>query len=438
MAEHGGVSDGNPAFCMAPWSNLHVQAEGFVTPCCETRQRVGNINRTPFPEIWNGSEMTAVRRQMLAGEKLEGCRKCYDKEAAGVRSFRQDLNDQARHLRARVLSDGLAGDARPVFWDIRFSNLCNFRCRSCWHGSSSRWFADAKLLGNTAGDRAIIQGVEDAGGLFDQLDSILPEVEEIYFAGGEPLIMEEHYRLLDILTERGLFDIPLRYNTNFSETAWKDRDVFDVWARFSRVTVRASVDATGARGELMRKGQDWAQFLANGARLRAIAPKVDLATDTTVSVLNILHLPQLFRELLDAGFAPAERLRLHLLQEPRHYNIRILPGRWKDRARAALAETIGVVERATAGTPDRDTALAVQRTQVAEIESYMDGEDWSAHLPGFRDITRRLDALRHEQTAAVFPELASLLNASEWPGRARRAAGSLLRRFRSPAPAPAP
>jgi organic radical activating enzyme len=100
------------------------------------------------------------------------------------------------------------------------------------------------------GDQAIIQGVEDADGLFDQLDSLLPHIEEIYFAGGEPLLMDEHYRLLDRLAERGLFDTPLRYNTNFSETRYKGRDVFDIWAQFSNVKVSASVDATGGRGEL--------------------------------------------------------------------------------------------------------------------------------------------------------------------------------------------
>jgi radical SAM protein with 4Fe4S-binding SPASM domain len=437
MAEPRGVSQDNPAFCMAPWVNLHVQAEGFVTPCCESRQRVGNINRTRFSEIWDGPEMTAVRRQMLAGERLAACQKCYDKEAAGVRSFRQDLNDQGSHLIGTIRPDGAAGAAKPVFWDIRFSNLCNFRCRSCWHGSSSRWFADAQVLGDTAADRAIIQGVEDAAGLFDQLDSILPHVEEIYFAGGEPLLMEEHYRLLDVLVARGLFDTPLRYNTNFSETTWKDRDVFAMWSRFRHVTVCASVDAAGARGELMRKGQDWSQFLANGRRHKALAPHARLFTDTTVSVLNILHLPELFRELLAADFTSADRLQLHLLQDPLYYNIRILPPRWKERARDALAAMLDIVDRATAGRPNRDAALALQRSQAAAIAGYMDGQDCSETMPQLRYITERLDALRQEKTAAVLPELAPLL-AGDWPLRARRAAGTLLRRFRSPAPVPAP
>jgi sulfatase maturation enzyme AslB (radical SAM superfamily) len=135
---------------------------------------------------------------MLRGELVEGCRKCFEKETAGVKSLRQRFNERAKHLSDRAVAP-MPGKATalPVYWDIRFSNICNFRCRSCWYGSSSRWFADAKALNQKVGDQAIIQGVEDADGLFDQLDSLLPHIEEIYFAGGEPLLMDEHYRLLD-------------------------------------------------------------------------------------------------------------------------------------------------------------------------------------------------------------------------------------------------
>jgi len=239
------------ALCMAPWVNLHVRTDGCVTPCCESWQKLGDINKERFAEIWDGPEITTLRAQMLRGELVEGCRKCFEKETAGVKSLRQRFNERAKHLSDRAVAP-MPGKATalPVYWDIRFSNICNFRCRSCWYGSSSRWFADAKALKQKVGDQAIIQGVEDAEGLFDQLDSLLPHVEEIYFAGGEPLLMDEHYRLLDRLAERGLFDTPLRYNTNFSETRYKGRDVFDIWAQFSNVKVSASVDATGGRGEL--------------------------------------------------------------------------------------------------------------------------------------------------------------------------------------------
>jgi radical SAM protein with 4Fe4S-binding SPASM domain len=434
------ILDENPAFCLAAWVNFHVQAEGYVTPCCESRQRLGNINRQSFAEIWNGPEMAEVRRKMLQGERIEACRKCYDKEEVGVESFRQWFNHDARGHLGAALAAGESGAAKPVYWDIRFSNICNFRCRSCWHGASSRWFADAKALHATVGDQAIIQGVEDADGLFDQLDDVLPHVEEIYFAGGEPLLMEEHYRLLDRLVERGLFDVPLRYNTNFSEMRYKDRDLFALWRRFSNVTVSASVDAAGRRGELMRKGFDWQQFLENGRRMKTECPQVRLSTDATVSIFNILHLPELFRELVANDFVPLEEMRLHLLQTPAHYSIRVLPEPVKAEARAALHELERWIAEVAAGKADGAEAVSFQKRQIAETVVYMDEEDRSADLPAFRAMTRRLDALRDEKTAEVFPELAGLLVEEPRPRRSmpRRVLSYALRQYRSRVPAPGP
>jgi radical SAM protein with 4Fe4S-binding SPASM domain len=417
----------NRALCLAPWVNLHIQTDGSVTPCCESVQKLGNINREKLVEIWDGPEITALREQMLRGELVEGCHKCFEKEASGVESFRQQFTERAKHHSDRAAAPTTRmATPMPVYWDIRFSNLCNFRCRSCWHGSSSRWFGDAKVLNRAVSDKAIIQAAEDTGELFDQLDALLPHVEEIYFAGGEPLLMDEHYRLLDRLIERGLFNIPLRYNTNFSQTRYKGQDVFDLWARFSKVTVRASVDAAGRRGELMRNGQEWTEFLDNCDRIKKKSPNVDLFTDTTVSVFNILHLPELFSELLGKKVVGCDKVVLHLLQVPQHYNIRILPEDWKVRVRSTLSDLESWLVIGFSHTPSGRVALTFQQNQIREIVSYMDAEDWSTYLPNFRTITQRLDTLRGEETGEVFPELAPLLAAqSSTPRRFRFAPGRL-------------
>ncbi len=400
----------NPALCMAPWTNLHVQVNGHVTPCCESSQKLGDIKKETLAEIWDGPEMTALRGTMLRGEVVEGCRKCFEKEAAGAASFRQSFNQRARHHSDRVAAPGPEHvTPPPVFWDIRFSNICNFRCRTCWHGSSSRWFADAKALNLTAGEQAMIQATENADQLFDQLEALLPHVEEINFAGGEPLLMDEHYRLLDRLMEAELFGVALRYNTNFSDTRYKGRDIFNIWARFPKVRVYASVDAAGRRGELMRSGQDWGQFLDNCDRIKEKSPNVDLWTDTTVSIFNILHLPALYRELLERKAVRADRLQLHLLQVPQHYNIRILPPAWKARVRATLRDLASWLADALADTPGGTRLRTIHLSKFSQILSYMDAEDWSEQLPGFRQMTRQLDRLRAEQTSEVFPELAPLL-----------------------------
>ena len=427
----------NPVFCLAPWTHLHALAEGYVTPCCESRQQLGNINKQSFQEIWNGAAMADVRAKMLRGEPVAACSKCYDKEAHGVESLRDKFNRGRSHHFDKVVGttpDGRAPNALPIFWDIRFSNLCNFRCRSCWHGSSSRWFSDAVAMGSALGDHAIIHGVEDADALFEQLDAYLPALEEIYFAGGEPLITEEHYRLLDLLIARGACHVTLDYNTNLSVTGIKGHDVIEKWKRFPTIRVRASIDGVGARGELLRKEQNWQETVANAQRIRSECPHVNFRTEATVSVFNVLHLPTLVRELDALNVVPVDRMLSHLLQDPHHYNIRVLPRAMKARVHAVYAEFERWLVERTSTLPDGDAVLDHHRTQLHEILAYMDSEDWTHLLPSFRRVTAKLDALREEKTGDVFPELAPLIEGRGERWRAamrfgRQKSRALLRRI---------
>jgi organic radical activating enzyme len=120
-------------------------------------------------------------------------------------------------IRAEQTSeDGSSINTNPVYFDIRFSNVCNFRCRICGPWSSHSWFNDAKVVGYDNGNLRLTKAIDDLSSFFEQLKKILPQTEEIYFAGGEPTLMEEHYALLDLLLVQGLTKINLQYNANFS------------------------------------------------------------------------------------------------------------------------------------------------------------------------------------------------------------------------------
>jgi sulfatase maturation enzyme AslB (radical SAM superfamily) len=85
--------------------------------------------------------------------------------------------------------------------------------------------------------------------MWEQMQEHIPYLEQIYFAGGEPLIMEEHYRILKELVKREMFNVKLIYNTNFSRLNLKDEDVLDYWKLFNNVSIGASLDAMGPRAE---------------------------------------------------------------------------------------------------------------------------------------------------------------------------------------------
>ena len=202
----------NKSFCMYPWIHLHAFPTGEAYPCCNTEmpKLVGNTRHNTLEEIWHGSKMQDIRAKMLRGEAVKGCSRCYEQEDSGFFSMRMSANKHFGHHIA--LTDNSAPPMKMIYWDIRFSNLCNLKCRSCGHIFSSNWYDDqVKLAGQewaNHNNRINFAGKTEDD-IWKQLEPQIDNLEQVYFAGGEPLIMEEHYRLLNELIKRGRTDVRL-------------------------------------------------------------------------------------------------------------------------------------------------------------------------------------------------------------------------------------
>ena len=237
-------------FCILPWIHLHAYPTGETWPCCAAEhdgmraQPLGNSQQEPSSEIWNSERMQQLRRNMLNDQPDSYCTRCYEREDAGFWSDRRGHNKHHGHHIGRIDSTEPSGrfeQFEMTYWDIRFSNLCNLRCRSCGHIFSSQWYQDQVAL---AGPEYRSRPVLNIAGrtetdMWEQLLPHIDYVEQIYFAGGEPLLMEEHYRILDELDRRGMYHVRLIYNTNFTHTDLKGRSVFDYWKKFHSVAVGA-------------------------------------------------------------------------------------------------------------------------------------------------------------------------------------------------------
>ena len=279
-------------FCIYPWIHLHAYPTGEAYPCChaEMHYPVGNCKSQTLAEIWRDQPLNDLRQDMLAERPNPACGRCYEQEAAGFFSGRRSANKHHGH-HVKKLDDN---PFEMTYWDIRFSNLCNLRCRSCGHIFSSSWYQDqAHMAGPEWAQKNRVMNFAGRTeiDMWEQLEPHFDYVEQIYFAGGEPLMMEEHYRILEELERRGRFDVRLIYNTNFTQTRLKDRSVFDYWKRFESVAVGASLDAMGDRGEFMRKGTDWPTVERNRSKMLEICPDVDFYISPTLSIMNALHLP---------------------------------------------------------------------------------------------------------------------------------------------------
>ncbi len=396
-------------FCLLPWTRLHIHQDGTSLPCCLWKgPPLGDVRSSSLEELWNSPGVKALRADMMSGRPVAGCWRCYQDERSGLCSQRQRANiDLDRHRdRERLTAPDGTLPRLPVPWiDIQFSNICNLRCRTCSATASSAWMADAQALGLPVEGGPIQKPYEDWDSFWRQLQPLLEEgVEEIRFAGGEPLVMEEHYRILDFLIARGLTDVRLYYNTNFSILWFQGRDLIDLWSRFRKVHVGASLDGSGRRGEYLRKGLCWDAVVANREEMLRRCPHVAFHISTTVSIFNVLHLPDFHREWVEKGYIERNDFELNnVLVTPAMYRMQILPPALKER----VQESYRRHRESFLDTDGRTTR------DFATVARLMGVQDRSELLPEFVAMTRRLDQLRGEDCREVFPELAELFEGSE-------------------------
>lgn len=379
-----------------PWVHLHVTNQGKCQACCVANIPYGNINESTIQEIWNGDQIISFRNKQLAGEADNRCNICYSREAAGKSSMRIETNAKFKFDKSSLTSKSSA----PKYYDIRFSNVCNLKCRTCWHGASSYWFKDAKSLKRSIGDNAILYNLSQADGFFHDLAHNINEVEEFYFAGGEPLITEEHYRVLNLLITHKCLDLRLRYNTNLTNLNFKSQEIYQYWNQFNNVELLISVDSIQDKNDLIRNGESYSKIIFNIKEIQSKAPHVKLVLAPTVSLLNILDLGQLHTEWIEQKLIQKNDIYLNLLERPLFYNVKALPLHLKDLAQQRIEK------HCTSLKQHNVSPFVIEEFQ--NIINYMHSENlFDKQFPKLLKETALLDNLRSENTTKILKELFS-------------------------------
>lgn len=392
-------------FCMIPWTHMHGIPDGRAYPCClgEMHLPIGNFRENTMKEVWNGAPYRQMRINMIEDKPSKECARCYEQEKNGFFSMRNSANKTFGHhitLVDQTNKDGSLDEFKLRYYDVRFTNLCNFSCRTCGSWFSSSWYQEETKMFGARNHPQFMYAGKDKDDMWEQMQEHIPYLEQIYFAGGEPLIMEEHYRILEELVKRKMFHVRLIYNTNFSHMKLKDKTVFDYWKLFDVVGVGASLDDNYLRGEYIRKGQDWAQTVENRRQMLEICPKVDFYISATVSILNAWHVTDFHREWVELGLIKPQDWNVNILQSPERHRIDALPIQFKDRIKQKIKEHIvwlrplDQLQRATSG--------------YEAINTFMYQDDKSHLLPEFFKITDQIDESRKEKFEDVFPEYKEL------------------------------
>ena len=399
----------NKTFCILPWVHLNTWPNGNVYQCCIT-DHTGNCGTTTthtLEEIWNNDYMKDLRVSLMAGEKHSSCRRCYMLEETGLDSFRSNINAQfAAHIPAVDVDtspDGHNSNFKLAYWDFRFSNICNLKCRMCGSGLSSSWADDHKKMLEMQGIDMDVPKIvhinanskEDFGRYIVEFIDI---VEEIYFAGGEPLLMEEHYFILDELIKRGRTNVRLRYNTNLSKLKYKQWDVLNYWKQFSNIKAYASVDAVDNLAEYIRSGTNWPVLSKNISSVVAFNKNM-LGINITLQILNVFQLPKLLDYLLTSGMNFYDIMISNILSHPAYYSVQILPDHLKDLAITNLCNYLSTL-------PEHiQHYFASQVSGVTEF-MYSELENKDQHRSKFKMMITMLDGFRNEDFYKECPELA--------------------------------
>lgn len=282
----------SPTMCMAPWTHTYLSPQTERRMCCASREPAQNFEQyidtaagtgeyTPITldQHWNSEHMRSVRLRMLAGETLPECDVCNNK-LLNTDVYRSYFNQLFAHKYSEAIdSTDSTGHTTmlPVSWDYRFSNLCNFKCRTCGDMLSSSWETEQKThnMINWSDPKNNWQKPQVRQQITQFQDSQIEKefsqavedgrVEEVYWVGGEPLMYEQHWRYMKRIIELGNGkQVYARYNTNLSRVDYRGTNLFrDILHHLRDYQVCASLDGTGITGEYIRTGLSYTSWLDN-------------------------------------------------------------------------------------------------------------------------------------------------------------------------------
>lgn len=284
--------------CFAPWTHTYLSPQTERRMCCASREPAQNFRQyidtesgtgkyipITLDEHWNGEHMRDVRRRMLAGETLPECDVCNNK-LLNTSVYRDYFTHLFQHKWSDIQSstdETGRTTMKPVSWDYRFSNLCNFKCRMCGDMLSSAWESEQRRHDMIDWDnpknnwmipevRREISQFQDTQ-IEAEFSQAVEEhrVEEIYWVGGEPLMYEQHWRYMKRIIELGDgLNVYARYNTNLSRVNYGGCNLYsDILDHVRDWQICASIDGTGKIGEYIRTGLDfenWRQNFEQGLR----------------------------------------------------------------------------------------------------------------------------------------------------------------------------
>jgi molybdenum cofactor biosynthesis enzyme MoaA len=396
-----------------------------------------NFARNTPLEAFNNDYMKSVRKTMLKGEIPASCTGCFNEEAQGIVSKRiwetatwmKDEGVDIEELIAQTNEDGTVPE-KLQYLDLRLGHTCNIKCVMCSPHDSSKWVADHKKLIPVLQDPEVKRQMQwdrkefnnkwhEKESFWKELYAQIPNLKQVYFAGGEPLMIKEHKMFIEEIIRQGYQDnVLLRYNSN---GILVDEELIELWSKFHKVKFAVSVDASFERDDYIRFPGKFSEVERTLHMLDNTPDNIHISMATAVQIFNVKHIPDFLKWKVNSNFKKMNvglingvtmgggLVNAHLVHIPTFLNITILPEQDKQEVRERFAELkIWLWDNYT-----QDDEFWIHNPkgwrQWEGLLAHMDSADNSHLLPGFKEYVNKLDAIRKLDAAKIFPELAHLL-----------------------------
>ena len=406
---------------MHPFTGLATREDGAIKACCRSHP-VGNIQCQSLEEVWNNDTMKRIRRQVLNNERPKECEPCFSLEDQGVESLRQrhikDIIPESRiNLYPNAVSTMRKDYTMPFeipTIEIKLNNLCNLKCRMCNPTDSTSWndweevedfykkennfvvhsIKDLNLL-----QKPYLDKFDDTDNWWVSFEKLLPHFRRVEFAGGEPLMDPQHYRILDMLAPYG-DQIEIKYATNLTMLGKSNRTVWQYWPKFKSVAVNVSIDGIGDSYEYVRGNASWAELVNNIKQVQTIPNVSRIVGAVAVQVSNVFVLDKMIEYFLnDLGIV----FYTNMVQYPNVLSVQVLPDELKALAVTRLRAVRELVPEFKY-VKENPILLNLTLGQIDSVINFITAKNTTHLWQDCIEFNRKLDATRSQSFFDVTPE----------------------------------
>ena len=435
-------------FCPYPWIHVMTQPSGTVNFCCVANGQIktddsfmefdGMQTGTPIllnqggdmRDVWNSKHYKHIRRQMDTGERVVGCEPCYDLEDLGIPSYRTNYikdwlgwhrnADEIERIIEKSRENDYHVDEPPQYLDFRLGTMCNLRCRMCQSQNSSAIYKELKddeLYSQEERDFVVkhthwndfsdyTQPWFDTPEFLDSVEEWLPNVNRLYFTGGEPTIIQRTYWILEKCVELGIAkDIDLVFNSNMTNIQPR---FLDLLAKFRDVLMCLSVDGYAQYNEYIRSGSTWSivdKHIRDYAQSEVVG---NILFSPVVQIYNILNITELLDYAEEITKFSGRRIDISFLMNnyPKCLDIRNLPKHVRVEGQKRLRDWLNTSKY----FKDDERNIATVEGIIKALEDENVNADAEKQMQIFKEYTELLDSKRDQSFKDSIPDLWRMLN----------------------------